>query len=204
MKSADKEAQGAAGSSTLSPSAQRLSNYLSEHGILACNLNPYLPALKDIGCSWSDAMALIDSHKLFYCKAFRQRTTYLSPEAYFLLKQCRKPRPMEPGSQAIYELLLSGPPIDTKALKLFSCLPPKEYSKAFSVLLEDMAITALGSGQVLNPNWSTLVYSTAEAWEAFVPAPPPAADPAAALWRIFSSSMQERDFTRMVGNTQAK
>ena len=188
----------------MTPSVQRLSDYLSAHGILACNLNPYLPALEDIGCSWSDAMALIDAHGLFYCKAFRQRTTYLSPEAYYLLKQCRKPRPMEPGGRAIYELLHSGPPIDTKALKRFSCLPPKEYSKAFSALLEDMAITAINSGQALNPNWSTLVYSTADAWEAFVPPPTPAADPAAALWRILSSSMPESDFVRLIGNTQTQ
>ncbi len=204
MKRADEVTNEPAGSSSLSPSAQRLSNYLSAHGILACNLNPYLPALDDIGCSWSDAMALIDSHRLFYCKAFRQRTSYLSPEAYFLLKQCRKPRPMEPGSQAIYELLLSGPPLDTKALKLFSCLPPKEYTKAFSALLEALAITALGSGQTLNPNWSTLVYSTADAWEAFVPAPSSAADPAAVLWHIFSSSMLESDFVRLVGSVKTK
>ena len=140
---------------------------------------------------------------LFYCKAFRKRTTYLSPGAYYLLKQCRSPRTMEPSSRSIYELLHSGPPIDTKALKRYPCLPPTEYSKAFNVLLEDMAVTAIGSGQTLNPNWSTLVYGTANAWEAVVPAPPSAADPAAALWRIFSPSMQESDFVRLVGGAKA-
>lgn len=56
----------------------KLRDYIDYAGILTCNVNPYLPSLSDIGCDWSDAVALIDSHDLFYCKAYRKRTTYLS------------------------------------------------------------------------------------------------------------------------------
>lgn len=69
----------------------RLLSYLQINGILLCNANPYLPALEDIRCSWNDMTELIDSHQLFYCKAFRKRTTYLSAEVYYLLKAVRTP-----------------------------------------------------------------------------------------------------------------
>ena len=65
--------------------------YLEKHGILLCNQNPLLPSLEDIGCSWSDVVELIDNHQLFYCKVFQKRTTYLSAEAYYRLKQVRTP-----------------------------------------------------------------------------------------------------------------
>ena len=68
-----------------------LQSYLEINGILLCNRNPDLPALEDVGCTWQDVTELIDQHKLFYSKAFRKRTTYLSPEAYYLLKAV-KPR----------------------------------------------------------------------------------------------------------------
>ena len=56
----------------------RLLEYLENYGILLCNTNPELPALEDIGCTWGDVTALIDRQELFYCKAFKKRTTYLS------------------------------------------------------------------------------------------------------------------------------
>lgn len=65
-----------------------LLDYLNYAGILTCNENQYLPCISDIGCGMQDVSDLIDSYDLFYCKAYRKRTTYLSREAYFLLKQC--------------------------------------------------------------------------------------------------------------------
>ena len=77
----------------------RLLSYLQINGILLCNANPYLPALEDIGCSWNDMTELIDSHQLFYCKAFRKRTTYLSAEVYYLLKAVRTPKKMSESAR---------------------------------------------------------------------------------------------------------
>lgn len=48
-----------------------LLRYLDRNGILLCNTNPELPALEDVGCSWSDVTELIDRQELFYCKAFK-------------------------------------------------------------------------------------------------------------------------------------
>ena len=73
-----------------------LQSYLGDNGILLCNRNPDLPALEDVGCTWQDVTELIDRHELFYSKAFRKRTTYLSPEAYYLLKAAKPQKPLIP------------------------------------------------------------------------------------------------------------
>lgn len=182
----------------MSLTAQRLSGYLAQNGILTCNQNPYLPALEDIGCGWADVCALIDSHELFYCKAYRKRTTYLSPKVYFLLKQCRKPASMDENSRIIYDILNSGPALNTETIKGLFGLPPKEYAKAFNALLENMEITAVANGQVLNPSWSTFLYGTASAWEAHFKERPVSNDSEAELWGILSKTMNEKDFDRII------
>ena len=82
-----------------------LQSYLEANGILLCNRNPDLPALEDVGCTWQDMTKLIDRHKLFYSKAFRKRTTYLSPEAYYLLKAVKPQKPLTPSAERILSLL---------------------------------------------------------------------------------------------------
>lgn len=87
--------------------------YLSTNGILLCNTNPELPALEDVGCTWGDVTELIDRHELFYCKAFRKRTTYLSKEVYYLLKKVRQKKPLTPAAQKIYSILEDGAAVET-------------------------------------------------------------------------------------------
>lgn len=95
----------------------RLLQYLDENGILLCNINPYLPALEDIGCCWSDVTELIDKHQLFYCKVFKKRTTYLSKEVYYLLKKIRTERILTQQAEHIYHMLEGNPPLETGVLK---------------------------------------------------------------------------------------
>lgn len=175
-----------------------LQEYLEFAGILTCNDNPYLPSLSDIGCEWPDVTALIDSHGLFYCKAYRNRTTYLSNQAYFLLKQCRSPKPMDVDASKIYELLKNAEALDSETLKPLSCLDPKKFTKAFNFLLENLYITAYKNGKVLNPNWSTFYYSTAETWEQSVKKPCAEPDPRITLKAILLRTMPEREFDKFL------
>lgn len=78
---------------------------MQKYGILLCNTNPDLPALEDIGCGWGDVTELIDRQELFYCKAFRKRTTYLSKETYYLLKEVRQKKPLTPWLDSDKELI---------------------------------------------------------------------------------------------------
>jgi hypothetical protein len=143
---------------------ENIRSQLKDRGIFSCNDNIYLPSINDIGCEAGDVIELIDSHEIFYCKAYRNRTVYLSQEVYFLLKNCLIRPSLNEKSQMIYRLLKSGP-LETKLIKVFAQISGKEYSKAFSFLLENLYVTAFSRGKILTPNWATFVYSTAEEWE---------------------------------------
>lgn len=172
--------------------------YLERYGVVACNTNAYLPALEDVGCTWLDAVALIDRQQAFLCKAFRKRTVYLSREAYYLLKCCRARPPLPDGASRLYALLSGSSPMDTRMLKSASALPEKDYARAFSFLLENLYVTALHNGKPLNPNWSTLLYGTAEAWEEMAPDVCSPADARAELTRLLSQSLSEGELRRFL------
>ncbi len=147
----------------------RLLDYLEVHGILCCNYNPYLPCLFDIGCTWEDMTTLVDSHGLFLCKAFRKRTTYLSREVYYLLKRIRTQKALRTDTErAMLEAIQEYAPLDTVTLKRIMDIPAKEYSPAFDFLLENLYVTAIHNGDVLQSNWSTFLYGPAGMWERFV------------------------------------
>ncbi len=176
-----------------------LLRYLDRNGILLCNANPELPALEDVGCSWSDVTELIDRQELFYCKAFKKRTTYLSAKAYYLLKEIRWKKPLTPAAQKIHDILEDGAAVDTAFLKAVSGLDAKGFREGFDLLLQNLYITALYNGKPLNENWSAFLYGTAEEWEERVPAPAPVENPGERLWEILGQTMTERQFKSLIG-----
>ena len=176
----------------------RLLDYLETNGILLCNANPYLPALEDVGCVWQDVTELIDRHLLFYSKAFQKRTAYLSQEVYYLLKAVRPQKPLTPAAETLYGLLKQVPMAETPFLKRVSALSAKKYSQGFDFLLQNLYITAVKNGTVLNENWSTFYYGTAEEWEKNSTNIFSCADPAARLWEILSHTMTEKQFHTFV------
>lgn len=177
---------------------RKLKEYLDYAGIITCNVNSYLPSLSDIGCGWSDAVALINSHELFYCKAYRKRTTYLSRQSYFLLKQCLSKKPLNSDAAIIYDILKQIGPLQTAELKLLTRMETSCFSKAADLLLENMYITAYKNGEFLNPNWSTLIYSTAESWEKCVEIPSVKSNVREELKMILTRTMSEKEFERFV------
>lgn len=177
---------------------KHLKEYLDYAGILTCNVNPYLPSLSDIGCEWSDAVALIDSHELFYCKTYRKHTTYLSNRVYFLLKKCLIQKPMNSDAAMIYDILKQAGPMQTSELKLLARMESSGFSRATNFLLENMYTTAYKNGDFLNTNWSTLVYSTADDWEKCVEAPCIEGDAQEELKMILTRTMSEKEFEKFV------
>ena len=175
-----------------------LLKYLQEYGILLCNTNPDLPALEDIGCGWGDVTELIDRQELFYCKAFRKRTTYLSKETYYLLKEVRQKKPLTPSAQRIYAILENGAEAETGFLKAVSGLDGKAYREGVDFLLQNLYVTALRNGKLLNESWSTFLYAAAE-WEKCAPAAVPIENASERLWEILSQTMTERQFRSLTG-----
>lgn len=134
-------------------------------GILSCNVNPWLPSLSDAGFTWSDVVSAIDAHRMFYCKAYRKRTVYLSPEVYYLLRRLRPQKPLYGAAEMIYNILADLGPASIQKLKPYAVMDRSGFDKAFAFLLEQMYITAWSGGKVLNPNWSAFEYTTAQTWE---------------------------------------
>lgn len=175
----------------------QLAAYLEQNGLLLCNVNPELPALDDIGATWQDVTALIDAHQIFYCKAYRGRTTYLSPEVYSLLLAVKPRKPMPEAATQIYALL-EGNTADTALLKRLSGLPAKEYQRGFQFLLQNLWITAVENGTPLNASWSSFLYGTAAAWAQAAHLPPLPPDPRDRLTEILSHTMTDRQIQALL------
>lgn len=180
-------------------SEAQLKHYLNATGILACNTDIHLRCLEDIGCSWADAVELIEKKELFLSKVYRKRTVYLSPRVYHLLKQCRAQRPMPEPAQRLYELLQGIPcGLETGELRELAQMDQRTLLTAMDFLLEELYITAVGNGRWLNPNWSTYRYGTAEQWEAAAEPRSEVENPREILMEFLSWSMPEEEIRRLI------
>ena len=187
----------------LGTGARRMEDWLEKNGILLCNQNPWLPALEDIGCTWQDAMELIDEHRIFYSKSFKKRTAYLSPQAYWLLKSLRgqKPgaeKPLPASAGAVCALLGECPGADAALLKSLWQGPAKEFRTGLNFLLENLLATASGSSRRLGENWSELRYTLAEDWETLCPGTPGTERPQERLWALTGGIMTEKQFAAWI------
>lgn len=139
-------------------------------------------------------MALIDGRRLFYSKAYRKRTTYLSPRAYALLKAVRTPKPMPKEAQGVYRVLAENPGADAAFLKAACELGAKEYRAGMDFLLGNLQATAVCSGRALSENGSEWLYGTAEEWERLAKAGPQEENAEEALWQLVCHVMTEKQF----------
>ncbi|MDO4572848.1 MAG: hypothetical protein Q4C13_05725 [Clostridia bacterium] len=180
-------------------SAERLKEYLDAAGVIGCNASRSLCSLEDIGCTWSDAMRLIDRHQIFYAKAIRGRSVYFSPEAFYLLRAARRAPALDEAAQTLLSLIGGMPPAERSELARFAAMPKKRFDAAFARLLQSMQITALFSGRRINERWSTLIYGTTEAWAALNGEAFAADDPRAALRRLLGPSLSEAALEALLG-----
>ncbi|WP_300684193.1 AlkZ-related protein [Acutalibacter sp. 1XD8-36] len=172
--------------------------WLTQNGILLCNRNPDIPALEDIGCTWGDAMELIDAHLAFYSKAYKKRTAYLSPEAYYLIKALRPQRPMSGPARELYGVIGENPGADAAFLKSACAMESKDFRAGMDFLLLNLYVTAIASGRKLSENWSELLYCTAGEWERQAPATAPADNARERLWELVGGVMTDRQFKSLI------
>lgn len=74
----------------------------------------------------------------------------------------------------------------------------KTFDRAFELLLEQLAVTAIG-GKRLNPNWYGYLYCTAEVWKRGVEGLHFNGDSRKALWELVGKDMSEADFRSFAG-----
>lgn len=173
--------------------------WLKQNGILLCNQNPDLPALEDIGCTWRDAMELIDAHMAFYSKAYKKRTAYLSQEAYYLMKALRPQRPMNGPARELYSVIEENPGADAAFLKSACAMESGDYRAGMDFLLQNLYVTAIARGRELSESWSELLYCTAQEWEKTAPGPEaPAQEPRKRLWELTCGIMTEKQFKSLL------
>jgi hypothetical protein len=171
-----------------------LGDYIEANGILLCNVNDELPSLCSLGYNMENIIGLIELHQVFYCKAYKKRSTYLSIKAYQLLSRCKTVKELYPDAEIIYHKMDKYNFVDKDDLKHELSMDKKVFDKAFDFLLENLYITAF-SGKKINPNWYSYLYCTTEKWKKEVNGLHYHGDPKEALWKIVNRNMCEKDFS---------
>lgn len=172
---------------------EELKEYIETNGILLCNENKELPSLCGLGYNMENIIGLIELQQVFYCKAFKKRSTYLSIKAYRLLKRTKSKKELSPEAQAVFDAIRHSDFVDKDELRSRLLMDKKVFDKAFDFLLENLYLTAL-AGKRLNPNWYSYLYCSAQRWEHEVPGLHYHGDPKEALWKLVGKHMNEKDF----------
>ncbi len=146
-------------------SSERLKMYIEDDGMILLNRNMYYPNLEDYCGDWNTIMKLIEDRKVFFSKFYKKRTTYLSKELYFCLKQFKQDMVLDSVEQAIFDLLMETDGVDTEFIKNSLLIDKKAFDQAMSTLLKNLKVTVLGKGKQLTDSWSTFVWGTFLQWE---------------------------------------
>lgn len=170
-----------------------LGDYIETNGILLCNENEELPSLCGLGYNMENIIGLIELQQVFYCKAYKKRSTYLSIRAFQLLSRIKTIKELYPEAEAIYNEMKKYDFVDKDDIKHALDMEKKTFDKAYDFLLENLYITAF-SGKRINPSWYSYLYSTADRWKKEVIGLHFNGNPKEALWKIVSRNMSEKDF----------
>ncbi|MDT8717678.1 hypothetical protein IAI10_13485 [Clostridium sp. 19966] len=170
-----------------------LADYIDMNGILLCNDNKELPSLCGLGYSMENIISLIEAHQVFYCKAYKKRSTYLSIKAYQLLSGIKPIKPLTSESQTIYNEIKKYDFVDKDALKNELNIEKKTFDKAFDFLLENLYITAY-SGKRINSSWYSYLYCTNDRWKKEISALHFNGNPKEELWKVLGRNMNQKDF----------
>lgn len=170
-----------------------LLEYIDRHGIILCIENIDLPSLCGLGYNMENIIALIEQKKVFYCKAFKKCSTYLSVQAYQHLNRCFLKKPLTADAENILTAMKDKSVVDKDEMRLMLAMEKKPFDRAFDLLLENLYITAIG-GKRLNPNWYSYLYCTAETWKHGVAGLHFNGGSKDALWKIVGKNMDKKDF----------
>ena len=148
--------------------------YFARNHILLCNDNAYLPSLNDAGGDWNAIVHLIETREAVYSKAYRKRTTYLSPALYAMLKPYKQRfNKLSDESRHIYDFLAGCGPNSTAAIKDTLLLSSKAFSTAFDPLLQELLVTAVERDRTIHESWSSFLWGTYAQREETLPHPLP-------------------------------
>ena len=172
---------------------EELLEYIENHGILLCNENKELPSLCGLGYNMENIIALIEQKKVFYCKAYKKRSTYLSIQVYQYLDHRLSKKQLTVDAKNILNAMKGKSVVDKNELRIALAMEKKPFDRAFDLLLENLYITAIG-GKKLNTNWYSYLYCTTETWKHGVEGLHFSGDSRNALGKIVGKEMSKNDF----------
>lgn len=177
-----------------------LRTYFLRNHILLCNDNAYLPSLNDVGGDWNAIIHLIETREVVYSKAYRKRTTYLSPALYAMLKPYKQRfNKLTETSKNIYNFLSACGPMSTQEIKDALMLSSKSFGSAFDPLLTELFVTAMERDRTMNETWSSFLWGTYAQWEATLHHPLPKVEASDAnLIALLSHLMAEKEIAALM------
>lgn len=176
---------------------EELLEYIEHYGILLCNESKELPSLCGLGYTMENIISLIEQKKVFYCKAYKKRSTYLSVKAYQLFNRCFSANPLNEHAKTILHAMKQKAAVDKEELRMTLAMDKKTFDTTFDFLLQNLYITAIG-GKKLNVNWYSYLYCTADRWKQGIEGLHFPGDCKDALWKIVNKTMSEKDFHSFV------
>ena len=186
-------------SSPLDP-VSSLRTYFSRNHILLCNDNAYLPSINDAGGDWNAIVHLIETREAVYSKAYRKRTTYLSPILYAMLKPYKQRlNKLSEESRRIYDFLCACGSKSTQEIKSALLLSGKSFSAAFDPLLSELLVTAMERDRTINETWSSFLWGTSAKWENTLAHPLPKVEATEAnLIALLSHLMPQKEIAALI------
>lgn len=173
-----------------------LEEIINKTGILLCNEDKDIPSLSSLGYTMPDIIALIQHKKVFYCKLYKKKSTYLSVDTYLHLRRILQHQPLTESEIIILDFMKNKESVDKTELKNALSIEKKEFDKAFDSLLEKCLITAIG-GREINPNWFEYLYCTSEVWKKGIEGLHTKSSSKEILWNRFKPFMNENQFEKM-------
>lgn len=138
---------------------------INKCGILLLNSTPEVSNIIDLGGDWNLVMYLIEEREIFVSKLYKGRTTYLSREMYYMLKEKIQNTDLNEDESRVFSFIESNDNVDTKILKLTLGYESKGLNKILGSLQKKLMITVLKKGGTLSKSCSTYFWGTYSQWE---------------------------------------
>lgn len=143
-----------------------IEKYLDEMSMFLCNDYGKLLSFSQLGGDWDSLMTLIEERKVFYCRLYKNRVTYISDRLYWSIKPYKQRlEKVSEKSRDIFFFLDEFGEATTSEIKNVLTLSNKDFSKHANELVKELLITATTRDKKINNNWSSFYWGTYKLWE---------------------------------------
>lgn len=142
-----------------------LENLIRNEGVIQLNSSLKIPSLTNCGYKMKDLIELINMNEIFICKAKGGQTIIVSKEYYQIIRNDKALCGVNEDERNLLNILNDSSGLSLPLLISTLRLDKNRLSKHLDRLLKHRLITVIAVDKVLNDNWITYIYTTAEKWE---------------------------------------